>query len=490
MTTRLRPLELESFRTVAKIQLARSGFFDYCRAVDPGWYIEERPLLVDFCNTLENFYFRKLLKDNGDPYTKIKINMPPRHSKTRTLVHFCNWCHGINNHERIITASYNDDTAHEFSRFARDGITATKNDPYDIVFSDIFPGTKIKRGQASYEKWALAGEHFSYLGAGIGGSITGKGGTIRMIDDPVKGAFEAYNTRHLDKLWLWYTSTFLSRIEPGDEGLDIIVMTRWSKFDFCGRLDDDEESAKDWYTFSREAYDEATDEMLESHFLSKKKYFEIKHLMDPAIFSANYHQRAITETGSLFKHFNTYSAFPTDDAGRVIFERVAAYIDSADTGDDWLCSIIYGTYSGKAYILDVYYSGEPMEVTEPRNAEQLVEYDVKIAKFESNGAGRGYARNVKRILKDVFHHTSTVIKWFHQSMNKEVRIFTWSAWCQENIIMPVDWKSRWSRFYADLTAYTKEEQKKNERDDAPDALTGVAEEMTGKRTAKAFKRFI
>ena len=51
-----------------------------------------------------------------------------------------------------------------------------KNSDDDIDYSDIFPNTKIKDGNAGFEKWALDEQHFSYLSAGIGGPNTSKGG--------------------------------------------------------------------------------------------------------------------------------------------------------------------------------------------------------------------------------------------------------------------------------------------------------------------------
>ncbi len=119
---------------------------------------------------------------------------------------------GKNPKEKIITASYNDTVASDFSRYTRDEIQASKIDPFMICYSDIFPNTQIKQGNASFEKWALEGQHFSYLGAGIGGSVTSKGGTILIVDDPIKGAKEAFNENYLNSNWIWYTNTFRSRV--------------------------------------------------------------------------------------------------------------------------------------------------------------------------------------------------------------------------------------------------------------------------------------
>lgn len=114
--------------------------------------------------------------------------------------------------------------------------------------------------------WSLEGQFFNYLAAGFGGTITGVGCNIGIIDDPIKNDKEAFNDRVLEEQWSWYTDTFLSRIEEG--GLQIVNMTRWSTKDLCGRLlssDDGDE----WYVFCRQAYDEATGMMLCEELLSK-----------------------------------------------------------------------------------------------------------------------------------------------------------------------------------------------------------------------------
>ena len=97
----------------------------------------------------------------------------------------------------------------------------------------MFPASRIKQGDASTQLWSLEGQFFNYLATGSGGTITGVGCRIGIIDDPIKNDKEAFNDRVLDEQWAWYCDTFLSRIEEG--GLQIVNMTRWSTRDLCGR---------------------------------------------------------------------------------------------------------------------------------------------------------------------------------------------------------------------------------------------------------------
>ena len=84
-----------------------------------------------------------------------------------------------------------------------------------------------------------------------------------------------------------------------------------------------------------------------------------------------------------------------DDLPHEIVRR-ANYTDTADTGDDYLCSLSYAVDAdGVVYITDAVYSREPMEATEPLVAEMLVRSDTRQAAVESTNGGRGFARAVQ-----------------------------------------------------------------------------------------------
>ena len=156
-----------------------------------------------------------------------------------------------------------------------------------------------------------------------------------------------------------------------------------------------------------------------------------------------------------------------------MFSFIRSYTDTADEGTDFLCSIIYGVYNREAYVLDVIYTQEPMEVTEELVAKALYEYQVGKAKIESNNGGRGFARSVERILREKYRSNRTKVKWFHQSENKTARILSNSTWVMNHIYYPKNWKDRWPEYYKAMVKYQREG--KNAHDDAPDATTGVAE---------------
>ena len=70
--------------------------------------------------------------------------------------------------------------------------------------------------------------------AGVGGSITGKGGNLLIIDDPVKNWAEAQSEAYQQRIIDWYNSTFFTRRQPNST--IIILMTRWHERDLTGYL--------------------------------------------------------------------------------------------------------------------------------------------------------------------------------------------------------------------------------------------------------------
>ena len=267
--------------------------------------------------------------------------------------------------------------------------------------------------------------------------------------------------------------------------MQILVMTRWSTKDLCGRLLESEDG-DDWFVFCRRAcLDESRGTMLCPALLSFKSYQKKRRLTSAEIADANYQQEPVDIKGKLYTSFRTYTDIPRDEEGKPAFGEIISYTDTADTGADDLVSIVAGVYEGEGYILDVLMTDAPMEQTEPKTAEQLASNHVATARIESNNGGRGFARNVEKQAR-LMGNNKTRIKWFHQSQNKAVRIFTHSAEVQNLTYFPRGWAQMWPDFYQALTHYMK--VGKNAHDDAPDALTGTVEQrpITGKKSAAGY----
>ena len=278
------------------MELSRREFFYFCNLMAPDFYKEDRKYLVELCNDLQNFYY-------SDEEVLI-INEPPRHGKTRTVCLFADWLFGININEKIITGSYNETLSTVMSKNVRNTIQETKADEEKIVYSDIFPNTKIKYGDGAMNLWSLDGGYNNYLATSPSGTVTGFGASLMIIDDLIKNAEEANNANTLDKHWEWFTNTMLSRLELG--GKIIIIMTRWHSKDLAGRiLKWCEENKKKYKHICMKAkQDDGT--MLCDEILSYKSAMNKKATMGADIFNANYLQEPIDIKGRLYSSFKTY----------------------------------------------------------------------------------------------------------------------------------------------------------------------------------------
>lgn len=465
-------MDKKLIRLGAKCELARREFFFYCNLMAPDFYKKNRKYLVELCKEFQEFY-------EGEDEVLI-INEPPRHGKSRTASLFVEWVLGKNQNEKIMTGSYNETLSTMFSKNVRNAIQEEKADKYKPVFRDVFPTVKIKRGDGAMNLWSLEGGYNNYLATSPTGTATGFGASLLIIDDLIKNAEEAYNESIKEKHWDWFTNTMLSRLEEG--GKIIIIMTRWASDDLAGKALEHykEQGVKIRHISMKALQDDGT--MLCEEVLSRKSYEAKRKAMGEDIASANYQQEPIDLKGCLYKTFKTYANLPKDEKGNCLFTSIKAYCDTADTGEDYLCNIIYGEYNKEAYVLDVYYTKESMEATEKETAKRYSEHQVNKALIESNNGGRGFARSVERILKEVFNSNKTKIEWFHQSENKVARILSNSTWVMEHIYFPVNWRDKWPEYYKAMVKYQREG--KNKHDDAPDATTGIAEQFNNKRKVK------
>jgi hypothetical protein len=206
---------------------AAHDFIDFCiatdRNYDPQWFHEE---IARALEAVERGEIKRLM-----------IEMPPRHGKSEEVsVKFPAWILGRHPDWPIINASYASGLSEKHSGECRDTIK-------DKPFKAIFPKVNLKGDTTSKEFWQVESgkrgeedfiEGGGYQACGVGGSTTGFGAKILIIDDPVKNREEADSALMRQKTWEWYSSVARTRLEDG--GAIIVIMTRWHEDDLAGRL--------------------------------------------------------------------------------------------------------------------------------------------------------------------------------------------------------------------------------------------------------------
>lgn len=441
---------------------------------------------------VEDFHHKYYELLNEFAHKRIKnliITMPPQHGKsegsTRRLPAFTL---GLFPDTKIAIASYNDPFASKFNRDVQRIIDSEK-------YNDIFHETTLNRSNvvtvsSNYLRNSHEFEVVNHRGGlksvGRGGPLTGNPVDMMIMDDLYKDYMEGNSPVIRQTVWDWYTSVVQTRLH--NDSQQLIVFTRWHEEDLIGLLESKGKVHEINDLSELETLNLNQDEWVKVNFEAIKTFdptpidprqkgealWAGKHSvakltsakeMDKEKFECLYQGNPSSAEGLLYSAFKTVGKYPP-------LKIVKNYTDTADTGKDKLCSIVYGVpldaVDKHLYVLDVLYTDEPMEITEPLTIDLLNNNKVNKAKIESNNGGRGFARIVKK-------GVNANVTWFHQGNNKEARIFSNSAQVNDRIVMPRDWHIRWSDFYNDVTKY-KKLFKANTFDDAADTLTGIVEE--------------
>ena len=456
-----------------KTVVSSKDLFEYCKYVDSeDFYNEEdAPYLKEICDGIQEF--------ENDDTEALLILMPPRHGKTRTVNNAVDWLLGKNPKYKIMEGCYNTQLSRRSSKIVRDKILQ-KEEEGKIVFHQVFPKVTIKDGSGSIDNWGVTGnQEDNYLATAPNAGATGIGCDFLILDDTIKNKYEAYNKEILRKIFEdWFKDTLYSRLE-GKRKI-IVVMTRWSTKDIAGQLMEMlEEQGRKYKVIKKKAYNPETDKMLNPKILNKQQYDLLIQTIGEDIVRANYDQEPVDIKGKLYTYLQTYN--PDDiksinnPNGKIVFKEIRARADTADRGQDYLAMTIYGvTQNKKAYILDIYYTQDPMEITEKEAAKRLLKYNPYVFRAESNNGGRGWSRAVEREYKNL-GGTRTIFKPYTQTMNKEARILSEASFVMDNIYFPQDWNIRFREAYNSMNEYQR--QGKNEHDDIEDNITSIAEEL-------------
>jgi len=167
---------------------------------------------------------RKLMDLAAGRIKRLLVLMPPRHGKSELCSRFFPaWYLGTFS-KPVMLCSYDGNFAASWGRKVREIIDTDGGALWNI-------GTKrFTLAASNWETTAGA----TMLTAGTGGSITGKGASLLIIDDPVRNALEAQSQVWRERTWNWFTSTAYSRLEP--DGVALVIMTHWHEDDLAGRI--------------------------------------------------------------------------------------------------------------------------------------------------------------------------------------------------------------------------------------------------------------
>ena len=210
----------ESLNVAQEREVGQIDFLSFVQSVWPAFiYGRHHALMAQKFEDIANGKSKRLI-----------INMPPRHTKSEFASYLLPaWYLGKFPDRKIIQCSNTAELAVGFGRKVRNLVASE-------TYSKIFPNVSLRSDSKAAGRWAT-NENGDYFAIGVGGTVTGKGADLLIIDDPhseQEAALAASDPTVFDKIFEWYTSGPRQRLQPG--GSIVVVMTRWAKKDLTGKI--------------------------------------------------------------------------------------------------------------------------------------------------------------------------------------------------------------------------------------------------------------
>lgn len=320
------------------LALSRHSLASYAPLVYPTYQLYRHHSLL----------IRKLEAVAAGVLRRLMIFMPPRMGKSLTTSEiFPSWYMGHHPERSVICASYSQEFVEGFGRKVR-------NYAADPRTRSVFPGFQLAEDSQSAKRFdTTAGG--SYFAVGRGGAITGRGGHLILIDDPIKDAEEARSEAIRRQLHEWYSSVVYTRRQP-DTAI-VIVQTRWHFDDLAGWLLR-EHPEENWDVLNLPAVAEVDEGWRKPGEALWPERFPIEELdatrrvLGTAAWSALYQQRPVPEEGAIFKleWWQRYDEIPE-------FSSIMLSADTAfkvGSANDYSVVTVWGVAKNGYYLLHVW----------------------------------------------------------------------------------------------------------------------------------------
>jgi predicted phage terminase large subunit-like protein len=261
-------------------------FMEFVRVMWPGFiHGRHHALMAKKFEDIANGKIKRLI-----------INMPPRHTKSEFASYLLPaWFLGKYPNKKIIQCSNTAELAVGFGRKVRNLVDGDQ-------YAKVFPNVNLRSDSKAAGRWSTNGNG-EYFAIGVGGTVTGKGADLLIIDDPhseQEAALAASNPEVYDKVYEWYGSGPRQRLQPG--GAIVIVMTRWGKRDLTGRILQStiERDGDEWEQIDLPAI-LPSEKPLWPEFWSYEELVKLRNELPVSKWSAQYQQQPTSEAGALVK---------------------------------------------------------------------------------------------------------------------------------------------------------------------------------------------
>ncbi len=285
----------------------------------------------------------KLTQVASGAVRRLIVTMPPRNLKSLfASVALPAWFLGQNPSERVVTVSYSDQLARAHANDFRQLI----NNP---IYQATFPGMRLARDTDREIVTTRRGKRYT---TSIEGTLTGLGGNLVIIDDPLKQE-DAHSEAVRQRTIEWYRSTLLSRPDDKQVARIVLVMQRVHQDDLAGYLEEQggfeilnlpaiATKTETYELGTGRRYVRQQGELLHPSHEPESVLRELKREMGPIAFSAQYQQSPIPPGGTIIKRkwLDCYDHVPTHQRGDHLIMSWDIALSEEEKGDYFACVVL------------------------------------------------------------------------------------------------------------------------------------------------------
>ncbi len=327
---------------------------------------------------------------------RLIITLPPRTLKSLCAsVAMPAWFLGHYPWERVVVVSYSDVLARSHANDFR----LLVNHP---IYQATFPAMCLERDTDREITTTKRGKR---IATSIEGTLTGLGGNLIIIDDPLKlgdAMSESVRARVIE----WYRSTLLSRGDDKTATRIVVVMQRVHQNDLVGYLQ--EQGGFDVLNFPAIAQRSETYDLGDGRIHTRQKgellhpdhepahvLTELKREMGPIAFSAQYQQTPIPPGGTIIKRkwLTTYDTVNRQSGDRIVMSWDIA-LSEAESGDYSACVVLL-IRKEVFYILEVIRGRFPFDTLKRTVMEVKRRYGTSTLLIEDSPISRGLIQSLR-----------------------------------------------------------------------------------------------
>jgi predicted phage terminase large subunit-like protein len=400
--------------------LYRNSFAAFCceafRVLNPGKTIVPNWHIQAVCYVIEGMV-------KGDARNRLVLNLPPRSLKS-FIVSGClpAWLLGRDPTIRILCASYSQNLANKHSRDCRTLMQSA-------FYKRVFPRTELNPQKISEGEFETT-RHGFRLATSVGGTLTGRGGSILIIDDPINAEDGVASQVALEGANDWFHNTALSRLDS-DDALIIVVQQRLHQDDLSGILIEKgwpclaipaiATETESYLIGEDEFYERKAGEVLQPKRQTREALEEKQREVGSSVWAAQYQQNPTPSEGNLIKRnwLVPFDFSPTEHR----FEQIILACDPAGkpgAKNDYTAIVVCGIERKTVHVLHVA-RGRWTVMSMVERIKQLVQdWKVDLSIVEDTSSGMGLVQ----ILRE--HQLNVIGR--RPDTDKETRVLRHQGW--------------------------------------------------------------